>query len=414
MSTVDYIRNTLDIKDENITFDEEVNYWRQTKHGRQLIYNGYLDYELGRCPNCGYRDWNKNGITTVMINVIPNLQYENVLKLKKQRYICRNCGTNVTCETEVNSSHPNLSKSLCDGIIYLAKKDISMNNIADLLHISDNTVARIIKERASKIHLNKDCLLPEHIAIDEFRSTKGNMSFIAIDAIKHTLIQILPGRKIPEIKDSFLGYSLANRQRVKTLSMDLNANYQQLRSVFPNAKIVVDRFHIIQMLGRAIDQERIAIQRTLDPKSREYKLMKRNWKTYKKKLEDINWNEPIYRYRSHEYLTDAQILSAGFEQDGDLEMIWNLYQDVIKALKNNDFTLFQDALNNCKTSNTRIQTIANTFKRNIKYIKNAIDNSELSNGPIEGIIRKIKQIKRTAYGYKNQLNFFIRIRLEFI
>ncbi|MFB9769546.1 transposase, partial [Lactiplantibacillus modestisalitolerans] len=38
----------------------------------------------------------------------------------------------------------------------------------------------------------------------------------------------------------------------------------------------------------------------------------------------------------------------------------------------------------------------------------------LSNGPLEGTNRKIKQIKRTAYGYKNWSHFIYRIRIEFL
>ncbi|NKN31097.1 transposase [Weissella cibaria] len=38
----------------------------------------------------------------------------------------------------------------------------------------------------------------------------------------------------------------------------------------------------------------------------------------------------------------------------------------------------------------------------------------MSNGVIEGINRKIKQIGRTAYGYRNQLHFFRRIRTQLV
>ncbi|MCG0678498.1 transposase [Lactiplantibacillus plantarum] len=37
----------------------------------------------------------------------------------------------------------------------------------------------------------------------------------------------------------------------------------------------------------------------------------------------------------------------------------------------------------------------------------------LSNDPTEGINRKIKQIKRTAYGYKNWKHFIYQIRIKF-
>ncbi|MBM6585007.1 transposase [Pediococcus acidilactici] len=45
-------------------------------------------------------------------------------------------------------------------------------------------------------------------------------------------------------------------------------------------------------------------------------------------------------------------------------------------------------------------TLLNTFKTRIKSIVHAL-HSPLSNGRIEGTIRKIKQIQRTVYGYKN-------------
>ena len=41
-----------------------------------------------------------------------------------------------------------------------------------------------------------------------------------------------------------------------------------------------------------------------------------------------------------------------------------------------------------------------TFINNKSYIENSL-RYNLSNGPIEGIINKIKNIKRTGYGYRN-------------
>ncbi len=40
--------------------------------------------------------------------------------------------------------------------------------------------------------------------------------------------------------------------------MDMNAPYFELvKAVFPNAKIVTDRFHIVQQITRALNQLRI-------------------------------------------------------------------------------------------------------------------------------------------------------------
>ena len=49
-----------------------------------------------------------------------------------------------------------------------------------------------------------------------------------------------------------------------------------------------------------------------------------------------------------------------------------------------------------------------TLRQNRKYVLNS-DKFEYSNGPLEGINRKIKTLKRTCYGFANQKFFFLRI-----
>jgi hypothetical protein len=50
--------------------------------------------------------------------------------------------------------------------------------------------------------------------------------------------------------------------------------------------------------------------------------------------------------------------------------------------------------------NLGMKTILTTFKKNLEIILNASE-SKYSNGPIEGINRMIKQIQRTAFGFRN-------------
>ena len=49
-----------------------------------------------------------------------------------------------------------------------------------------------------------------------------------------------------------------------------------------------------------------------------------------------------------------------------------------------------------------------TFKRNYSGVLNGI-TSTYSNGCLEGVNRKIKQIERTAYGYRNFSHLLIRL-----
>ncbi len=79
--------------------------------------------------------------------------------------------------------------------------------------------------------------------------------------------------------------------------MYMNASYcQLLKTVFPNAQIVTDRFHIVQHINRSLNQLRVQIlNRFRDSRSenqKKYRRLKRYWKLLLKdsnKLEQLKW-----------------------------------------------------------------------------------------------------------------------------
>ncbi|HCX3693521.1 TPA: transposase, partial [Staphylococcus aureus] len=130
----------------------------------------------------------------------------------------------------------------------------SEKSIAKSCSVSATTVSRIIDEAAQSLHQSPYSALPEHIMMDEFKSVKnvsGKMSFIYADAQTHHIIDIVEDRRLSELKKYFYRFSLKARKRVKTVSIDMHEGYMTLiKEMFPNAKIVIDRFHIVQLLNR--------------------------------------------------------------------------------------------------------------------------------------------------------------------
>jgi transposase len=102
------------------------------------------------------------------------------------------------------------------------------------------------------------------------------MSFIWGDSNRHDIGAILPSRNGQAISKYFEGFPLKVRQQVQTVSLDLNASYINLiPKLFPNAKVVVDRFHIVQMATTALNMVRVQVMKTVPKRSREYRYMKR-------------------------------------------------------------------------------------------------------------------------------------------
>src|SRR5699024_6673445 len=84
------------------------------------------------------------------------------------------------------------------------------------------------------------------------------------------------------------------------------------------------------------------------------------------------------------------------------------------ALKNRRFRQFREELKKAKqdTYPQQVRTALNTLEKYIKPIKNAFLYT-LSNGPIEGINNKVKNIKRSGYGYRSFENLKNRILISF-
>ncbi|WP_049548974.1 ISL3 family transposase, partial [Streptococcus pseudopneumoniae] len=173
---------------------------------------------------------------------------------------------------------------------------VPMTAIAESLSVSTSTVIRKLKEFKFKTDLS---FLPTHMSWDEYSFKKGKMSFIAQDFDSRKIVAILDGRTQVTIRNHFLRYSRKVRSRVKVITMDMfNPYYDIARKLFSNAKIVLDRFHIVQHLSRAMNRLRIQVMNQFNRKSHEYKALKRYWKLIQqdsRKLNDKRFYRPTFR-----------------------------------------------------------------------------------------------------------------------
>ena len=83
------------------------------------------------------------------------------------------------------------------------------------------------------------------------------------------------------------------------------------------------------------------------------------------------------------------------------------------AIQNNDEKKVIYLLHSKQTVGKRMHQTLLSFKRNYSGVLNGI-SSTYSNGCLEGVNRKIKQIERTAYGYRNFKHLLIRLEENII
>ncbi|MFT8868798.1 ISL3 family transposase, partial [Liquorilactobacillus nagelii] len=306
MSQLNFIARLLEIKDSNINFFK-VEDLRTVRSG--VIYHfkaiyARLSYQLSHCLHCGFALLIKNGTTLTKLR-LPTLNGPMILLyLRKQRYFCKSCQTTCGANTPIVEKNHSLTRGLKSAVVKLAKQSLPVTTIAKLVGISPSSVTRILYhdfQRPQRL-----AKLPEHLCFDEFKSVARSYSFIAIDAKKHNLISILDDRLSKNICAYFENrYSLEERSAVKSVVIDLNANYQLfIRRLFPHAKIIIDRFHIVQLVNRAFDQLRVTIlKQQSDKHSRIYKALEINWRLFHKDTEKINRSKTQYFRGLNEYMT---------------------------------------------------------------------------------------------------------------
>jgi len=267
LSLSNLIKNILNIQDNNISFPEK-EYCQVTKKDDYQIkvFKGFLKKDYCTCPHCSSKNIVKNGSRHRKIKYIPIQNYNIELELTIQRYICKDCKKTFSPSTNIVSDNSNISNNLKYTIALELKENVSLTYIAKKYNISVASVQRIMNICYPDFKVNKEHL-PETICIDEFKSVKnidGAMSFVFADYQNKSIIDIVEDRRLNSLTEYFSKFSLEARNNVKYICMDMYVPYISLvNSIFPNAKIVIDKFHIVNLINRAFNQTRISIMNSI-------------------------------------------------------------------------------------------------------------------------------------------------------
>ena len=400
MEQLNFITNILGIKDKNIII---LDYLDAGTH-KEVI--AKLDYPAPKCHNCQGQmakyDFQKE-------SKIPYLEcagYKILIRLRKRRFRCKDCGKIAVSETSLVKKNHQIATIVKQKITQKLIEKLPMTAISESLSVSTSTVIRQLHKFKFKTDLN---YLPEHMSWDEYSFKKGKMSFIAQDFDSRKIVAILDGRTQATIRNHFLRYSRETRSRVRVITMDMFSPYYDIaRKLFPNAKIVLDRFHIVQHLSRAMNRVRIQIMNQFDRKSHEYKALKRYWKLIQQDSYTLS-RKRFYRPTFRAHLTNKEILEKLLSYSQDLRDHYELYQLLLFHFQEKHADYFFELITESISAvNPIFQTIFRSFLRDQDKIINALE-LPYSNAKLEATNNLIKVIKRNAFGFRNFENFKTRI-----
>nr|WP_300979730.1 ISL3 family transposase [Streptococcus thermophilus] len=390
----------IGIKDQNIkislVFETDTHIEIQAK----------LDYPAPSCPHCHGKMIKYDFQKPSKISLLEQAGTPTLLRLKKRRFQCKSCRRVTVAETSIVEKNCQISNLVRQKVTQLLTEKVSLTDIARRLRVSTSTVYRKLDQFTFKKHYDK---LPAVMSWDEFGFKKGELAFVAQNYETNQLITILDNRRQTTIRNYFLKYPLKVRQQVQFITMDMSGAYIPLaRKLFPNAKIVLDRFHIIQHLGRAFLKTRIAIMNQFDKKSLPYRALKNHWRLFQKDSRKLSLNS-FYSKTFRQTLAPHEVVAKTLVFSKELTDYYTLYQLLLFHFQEKRVDEFFELIEENRSKvNHYFQTVFRTFLRHKQYIKNALE-TDYSNAKLKATNKLIKDIKRLGFGFRNFINFKKRV-----
>lgn len=395
------------------------------------------------CPLCGMK-MHSRGIRKRKVNH-PMLQdgYQVFLILKQRRWRCTDSG----CSHELNEEFKFVdqrrrSTNITDLLIVEDFRDITNTavKIATKFNVSD-TQALSIFDRYVDMHRLP---LSEYLCIDEVfldMCKDGKYALVLMDFVSGDTIDLLASRREVVTEPYFSAIPKEERNQVKYLICDMyNPYINYTKKYFPNAKAVVDSFHVVQWICNLLDgflrmlhnqskardeeiRQLMEIQQHKEIRyyrSKEtYLLQKHRWVLLRNQ-ENINYNSKSHYDRSlRRYMDTYSYEEAFFQLHPDLRELRDLkelyiqfnsrnagkpeqaaieLEHIIKYYRKCRFKIFHEFADLLEKY---YDQIIESFHMQICIRSGKETVSRLSNGPMESFNRKPKDLKRSGRGYLN-------------
>jgi transposase len=357
------------------------------------------------CPRCGHITNKVHDRRYQDYEHLPIWNLKTIISLEIKRYKCSCNPEHLFTETfNFIRKHQRRTIAYEKYIFTLAHKN-TIQNVADIIGISHGTCQRIYNFYAKdKLEL----LEPEPLTllgIDDIAKRKGhNYNTVIYNQATGNPVTVISGRRKGDVVPYLSSLPQEVKENIQAVSMDMSRSYcYSVLESLPNAKPVIDRFHLSQKLHKDTDDARKHIQNHIKKHHNKDEVFKIRWALLKN-LEDLTENQ----------LLNLITACNKYPQLAQLHYLKEEFRNLFKIKTKEKAIAFIDYFKKLVTEFdiSELKSFCSTLDNWLPYILNYYDYP-ISNGIVEGNNHKIKNIKRRGYGYRNQENFYLRVHLEF-
>lgn len=367
-----------------------------------------------RCSRCGEVVVEIHDASERRVRDVPVGDFDMWLVFPRSRLQCPRCGPTVELVPWLDR-YQRMTTRLAKKIARLAQV-LPIKHVAEWFGVSWDTVKQIDKRSLlARLGPAEDHLDGVRvIAIDEFAIQRGHRyATVVVDVLTKRVLWICRDRDRGSLRGFFVAMGPERCARLEAAAVDMWRHYRsEILAHCPKVKLVYDLFHVVAKYGReVVDRVRVDETNRLaravgpGPIRNERRVIKgARWLLLRNREHVIKRGD---RVRLRELLQANKPLFITYLLKDDLKQLWRFrYPKAARRFWHE----------------WRRRAIASGLKPLIAFTKILEDHIEgiishciypINSGVLEGMNNKIKVIKRTAYGFRDDEYFFLKIRAAF-
>ena len=274
-------------------------------------------------------------------------------------------------------------------------------------NLSWDTVKEIDKARLRRLYEHFHWDNSRRLAVDEFAIHRGHRYATVVYSIDTKKVLWLDrGRSRATLRKFFNLLTPEQKAGIRAVAMDQNSAFDlEVKENCPNGVVVYDLFHVLSNFGRkVIDRVRVDAANSLRHAPWLRKVVKSSRYLLYKRPENLTEKE-------HTKLAELSKLNTPllkcYLMGDELRHLWSL------GTRGQAIALVMDWIH--RATHSRITPLVD-FGKNLRgYVQGIIAAADfkINTSVLEGVNNKIKQIKRRAYGFRDDLYFFLKVKAAF-
>ena len=378
------------------------------------------------CRRCGCQGISRDTVIRRLTHV-PCGWRPTILHVSVRRYRCQQCA-HVWRQDMSQAAQPRAKLSRAAvrwALTGLVVHHLTVARVAQALGVSWNTANTAVLAEGARLLIND----PDRfegvrvIGVDEhvWRHTPYGDKYVTVildlTPIRDRrgpsrLLDMVPGRSKRVFKTWLASQPDTWRENIEIVAMDGFTGFKSAAAEeLPDARAVMDPFHVVHLAGNALDECRRRIGQELH-----HRRGRATDPLYKARRMLHTRSCLLTPRQQHQLLN----LFSG-EEHVALEVTWSAYQNIIDAYRAPDTRVgkaMMEAEINTLTSTrvprglSEIITLGRTLKRRAGDILAYFDHPHTSNGPTEAINGRLEHLRGSALGFRNLTNYITRALLE--